>query len=683
MYFYTVLQIPLKKILLFIIVLLVYKPVNLFAVSMHCITVDANGNVTVTWDVNGTSAGSFRSWYLYHSTNPAGPFTAIDSTFTYSDTSRFHSGANAAVMPAYYYSVFQTNNGSPAIYSDTIRALGLLLNNPGSGYAMLSWNPTSNPLVATNNPYYLIYREYPAGVFTLIDSVDARTAPTPMTFSDLISICDDTIKYRIEVRDSSGCSSFSAVKGDRFFDFQVPGIPIVDSVSVDLAGNVTVAWQVSTSSDTYSYVILENPGPVAIDTVFGLASTFLSTIVNGTTASHSMIVIAVDSCGNPSAASDPHSTIFMVQSFDICAQAAILNWTPYDFWGTSPDYSVYVSINGGPESLIGTTTQLTFTDTNLTSGSSFCYRIRATETAGVRSSTSNRVCFTPNYPPPPAFSYLRKVTVTGTDQVEIVAYVDPGSTVTGYKLLRATSVAGPFSVINSIGITGVSTITFSDNVSTDEGPYYYYLVTVDSCGNDVLSSQVSNTILLAGNADPEYINSLNWNAYASWPTGVNHYNIYQSTNGTIGAVPIATITSAPFSYLESVFDNYFSDGEFCYVVEAIEETGNPNFFTDTSLSNIICLQQPPLIFIPNAFHPGGETNTVFYPSNSFVSSTDYTFDIYNRWGENIFHTTDPYAGWDGSYKGNFAQEGVYIYRLRAKNSDGSDIEKVGSVTLIR
>ena len=665
------------------IVIVLLLPAQLFAISMHCASVGAAGDVTVCWDRNGTGSGNFRSWYLYHSTNAAGPFNTIDSLLLYSDTTKDDLNANASVNPAYYYVTFKSNDGSPDIFSDTIRAIGLNVNNPGSGFANLSWNPTHNPLIGTNYPYYLIYKEYPSGIFTLIDSIDARSAPVPMTYSDTITICDDTIKYRIEVKDSSGCISISSLKGDRFFDLQAPAIPILDSVSVDIFGNATVTWQVSTSSDTRSYIILQNPGPVALDTVVGHNLTTDYTIIGATGSSKSFIVIAVDSCNNRSAPSLPHSTIFLKVGFDLCTKSAGLNWTPYNFWGTSPLYNIFVSVNGASETLIGTTTQTNFNDTNLVSGAGFCYRVQAAETGGIRTSTSNRVCITPNFPPPPAFSYIRKVTVIGTDQVYILAYVDSLPTVTGYKLFRSLSSSGPFTLVNSVNVTGVSTISFLDNVPTDKGPYYYKVTTIDSCGITVLSSQISNTILLSGNANPDFTNSLSWTDYSDWPMGVAHYNIYVITNGIVNTIPVATISSAPLTYINSVIDNYFSDGKFCYIIEAIETPGNPNLFIDSSRSNELCLTQSPIIFIPNAFHPGGLFNEVFFSSNAFVSSIDYSLDIYNRWGENIFHTNDPHAGWNGKTNGKSAPEAIYIYRLRVKNADGNDMVKTGSVTLIR
>ena len=650
---------------------------------MHCATVGAAGEVTICWDKNGTNGINFQSWNVYHSTSAGGPFALIDNKVIYTDTISTDFTANAFVNPAFYFIIFKSNNGSPDIVSDTIRAIGLNVNNPGSGFANLSWNPTHSPLIATNYPYYLIYREYPPGNFLLIDSIDARTAPIPMSYSDLITICDDTIKYRIEVKDSSGCISVSSLKGDRFSDLQAPAIPQLDSVSVDISGNATITWQVSTSSDTRSYIILQNPGPIAVDTVTGINTATYNSNISATTSSKTFVVISVDSCNNRSAPSTAHSTIFLQINFNLCTQDVSLNWTPYNFWGAPPTYNILVSINGGPETIVGNTSQLSFVDTNLISGSNFCYRVEAAEVSGVRSSTSNRVCLTPNFPPPPAFSYLQKATVVGKDQVSIVAFVDSIPTVSGYQLFRSLSPLGQFSLAGSVNVTGVSTISFLDNIPTDAGPYYYKVVTIDSCGLAVLSSQISHTILLSGNSNTDFTNSLNWTDYSDWPMGVNYYNIYLSINGLQNSLPIATVTSSTLGYLHSVIDNYFSDGKFCYIVEAIENSGNPNSFMDTSRSNEVCLTQTPIIFIPNAFHPGGLYNEVFYCSNAFVSAVDYSFDIYNRWGENVFHTTNPQEGWTGIVNGKQAPEAIYIYRLKTKNADGSDLEKVGSVTLIR
>ena len=37
--------------------------------------------------------------------------------------------------------------------------------------------------------------------------------------------------------------------------------------------------------------------------------------------------------------------------------------------------------------------------------------------------------------------------------------------------------------------------------------------------------------------------------------------------------------------------------------------------------------------------------------------------MYNRWGEEVFISSNPKVGWDGKYKGIIAQDGLYTYRL--------------------
>ena len=112
-------------ILRFLLVLLLFSGASYesSAIGMRCTTVNANGDVTVTWDRNLTTGPNFRCWYLYHSTLPGGPFTAVDSIFFYTDTIETHVGANVYNNAAYYYIAYKFNNGSPDILSDSILSL--------------------------------------------------------------------------------------------------------------------------------------------------------------------------------------------------------------------------------------------------------------------------------------------------------------------------------------------------------------------------------------------------------------------------------------------------------------------------------------------------------------------------------------------------------------------------------
>jgi gliding motility-associated-like protein len=91
------------------------------------------------------------------------------------------------------------------------------------------------------------------------------------------------------------------------------------------------------------------------------------------------------------------------------------------------------------------------------------------------------------------------------------------------------------------------------------------------------------------------------------------------------------------------------------------------------------------VFIPNTFSPNGDKlNDTWKPILSESLKDGYQLTIYDRWGENVFHTTDPNAAWDGNIKGKPAQSNtVYSYRLTVKDLLGKELEYTGFVTLIR
>lgn len=88
------------------------------------------------------------------------------------------------------------------------------------------------------------------------------------------------------------------------------------------------------------------------------------------------------------------------------------------------------------------------------------------------------------------------------------------------------------------------------------------------------------------------------------------------------------------------------------------------------------------VYLPNAFTPNGDgNNDVFYVRSNFV--TDMELVIYDRWGEQVFRSTDINVGWDGTYKGVALGADAYAYYLRARCSDNDEIVKQGNVSLLR
>jgi gliding motility-associated-like protein len=90
------------------------------------------------------------------------------------------------------------------------------------------------------------------------------------------------------------------------------------------------------------------------------------------------------------------------------------------------------------------------------------------------------------------------------------------------------------------------------------------------------------------------------------------------------------------------------------------------------------------LYFPNSFTPNNDgINETFKGYGEGV--LEYDLQIFNRWGERIFHTDNFNAEWDGKRNGQLVQEDVYVwvatYRLNCDDSRG--ITRRGHVTVIR
>ncbi len=90
-----------------------------------------------------------------------------------------------------------------------------------------------------------------------------------------------------------------------------------------------------------------------------------------------------------------------------------------------------------------------------------------------------------------------------------------------------------------------------------------------------------------------------------------------------------------------------------------------------------------LLDVPNAFSPGAGVNDVL---KIVRRGTAYlkSFKIYNRWGGQVFETSNIDEGWDGRLNGKLQPMGVYVYVIEATQANGKRVfRKSGNVTLIR
>jgi gliding motility-associated-like protein len=88
--------------------------------------------------------------------------------------------------------------------------------------------------------------------------------------------------------------------------------------------------------------------------------------------------------------------------------------------------------------------------------------------------------------------------------------------------------------------------------------------------------------------------------------------------------------------------------------------------------------------LPNAFSPNGDAfNETFKAGTTFFYNS-FSIVIYNRWGQLVFESANPFFEWNGSdTNGNTLPEGTYFYVAKVSHTNNYELEKKGTVTLLR
>ncbi len=93
--------------------------------------------------------------------------------------------------------------------------------------------------------------------------------------------------------------------------------------------------------------------------------------------------------------------------------------------------------------------------------------------------------------------------------------------------------------------------------------------------------------------------------------------------------------------------------------------------------------QCPRLLLPSAFTPNGDAlNDRYGISNFYIVEQLHFFQIFDRWGNVVFHTTDKNATWDGTFQGKALNPGTYAYKISYRCA-GKDYLAKGHFYLLR
>lgn len=89
-----------------------------------------------------------------------------------------------------------------------------------------------------------------------------------------------------------------------------------------------------------------------------------------------------------------------------------------------------------------------------------------------------------------------------------------------------------------------------------------------------------------------------------------------------------------------------------------------------------------LLDVPNLITPDSPSgaNQVF--KVKYKSLKTFEMWVYNRWGNQFFHTTDPTKGWNGKHNGRTVPTGAYYYTIKATGTDGIKYNKKGDINVL-
>jgi len=91
---------------------------------------------------------------------------------------------------------------------------------------------------------------------------------------------------------------------------------------------------------------------------------------------------------------------------------------------------------------------------------------------------------------------------------------------------------------------------------------------------------------------------------------------------------------------------------------------------------------PPMYEIPELITPNGDNVNDEFRVYKSGQVTDYTMIIFNRWGQQVFSSTNPDEAWDGTKNGTPQNSDIYLYVTKFR-LNGAEINEEGQFNLVR
>lgn len=540
--------------------------------------------INLTWTDNATNETGYK---VERAPTGLGPFTLIA---TLGAASQSYSDTTLRATTTYHYRVYAFNNSWSSEFSNKVSVQTLEKGlNPPTNMRAVALSSDSIQIFFKNNESFpvnfaLERATNAQGPFALIVTGGADSGDASFIDRDGLQSAT-TYYYRVQLYASTGpAGDYSSVVSATTLGLK-PASPSELTATVLSATSVALNWKDNSNNETGFRVERSIGNSVSYQVLTNSLSANTTTYTDNIATAgvvYNYRVVAYNGSGDSGYAvlsgftipiPAAPSNLNVVAAFET---SIILSWT--DNATTESGFQLERAPNqNGPFSsmmtLLPNTT--TYTDANLTGGTTYFYRLRATGASGVYSAYTSVLSVTTLAAVPNAPTGLA-VQSTSNDSVTL-RWNDQSTNEQGFIVERALSVNGPFTV----NFPTASNTTSYVNTGLQAATTYYYRVrSFNPQGYSAYSNTVAATTQNAASSSLPAPSNLVFNSsnhdsiHLQWLAGnITTEDGFTLERATASTGPFVAVGTIPANIHEH-YDLNLQPGTYYYRVRAFNSTGS-------------------------------------------------------------------------------------------------------------